>query len=662
MAPLPAPRRPAHPRVSRLARWLTTLAALALATAPAHALRIVTYNLHEYPQTNGSVRHPVLRTVVAGFDADVLIVQELSSQVGADSVLYNVLQVAEPSKAWRSAGFISTTESAVYYDSLEVGITNLSSFATAGPRDVLLCIVTPKGYAATSATLRLYSVHYKAGNPSITPADSTTRRLECIDIRNRLNLAPANTNLLVGGDTNFYGDWEGGYIRLLENQTDNDGRLKDLVSLPGTWNNFAYAAYHSQSPCATGCATNFAGGGMDDRFDFFLSSYPLQDGEGLDFIQNIPYGNDGAHYNTDINAGGNAAVGQTIANALHDASDHLPVVAILQVPAKVVAASQLSLGTAIVGGAPSQSLGVSNGAVAPADELTYSLIAPAGFGAPGGTFTANVGAGANAHSITMSTGSAGAKSGTLTVSSDDPDSAAKSVALSGTVLRHAVASLDSLATITSDTLDLGGRTAGNFVLDLPARVFNRGYDALQARLAVNAANVTGGGGRFSIVGGFSPALVSGAAASFPIHFDDTGATLDSTYQATLTFTNADEPLPGAAAASGLSVTLVARVVSGTVSVEATGGALRFLAPRPNPLTRATRFAFELPRAQAVSLEVFDLSGRRVSTVLREDRGAGHHEAAWEARDASGGRLPAGLYFARFTTAGLARTERLVLLP
>ena len=78
--------------------------------------------------------------------------------------------------------------------------------------------------------------------------------------------------------------------------------------------------------------------------------------------------------------------------------------------------------------------------------------------------------------------------------------------------------------------------------------------------------------------------------------------------------------------------------------------------------RETRFAFDLPHEAPVRLEVFDLNGRRVADVVSGVQPAGHHEAPWHAADGRGGRLAAGLYFARFVTPGLAESRRLVLLP
>jgi flagellar hook assembly protein FlgD len=74
------------------------------------------------------------------------------------------------------------------------------------------------------------------------------------------------------------------------------------------------------------------------------------------------------------------------------------------------------------------------------------------------------------------------------------------------------------------------------------------------------------------------------------------------------------------------------------------------------------FAYELPRAQAASLAIYDLGGRRVAALASGEQGAGRHAVTWNATDDRGARVAGGLYFARFTTAGLARVERVVVLP
>ena len=658
-------------RIPALAVALVALASqLVLGIAPAHALRVVTWNLLQYPDYNLAGRQPSFRTVMANINADVLIAQELLSQAGVDSFQNNVLNVVEPGQ-WTNSGYASLQTSpvpeggSIFWKPAKVSVSFVSQLVTGGPRNVLFGRVTPVGYTALSGTFRVYSVHFKADGCS-GACDSTTRRLEATSLRSQLNNIPANTNFLLGGDTNIYGAYEGAYVRLTESQSDNDGRGFDPLNMPGNWHtNASYAPFFSQCPCATGCPAGISGGGLDDRFDLFLSSASMTDGQGVDVVPGAysAYGNDGQHFNWDVNGGGfNNAVGLTIANALWTASDHLPVICTVQLASKIRANSTVNFGPVLIGATAQQNYTVTNNAVTPADSLRFSFAPPAGFTAPAGNFSAAPG-GSNVQPLGMNTASVGVKSGTLSLSTNAPDSLVKPAQLSGTVLSHAVASLDSASVVLGGSADFGAHPAGGFA-PAEVRVQNVGYNSLQARLSINGGSITGGDGRFSVVGDFSPWLIDGVGHTFEFLFDDNGATLDSTYTATVILNSGDEALPGALPQPDLTVTLSARVSNGSTGVEGGGlpAAIAFLPPRPNPLGSETRFAFDLPRATSVSLAVFDASGRRLANLLEGPEEAGRHELQWAARSDDGRRLAAGLYFVRFTAGGYTRTRRIAVLP
>ena len=648
--------------------WLPAAVLCLLAIAgPAHALRVATWNLLDYDTTPTpntiTARTGWFQTAVAGLNPDVIIVQELITSAARDTFLTDVLNAVQPGQ-WSESGYITNTQSAVFWKPAVVNMTALISFSDGGPRDVMSCWSKPVGYLNKNGTFRLYSMHLKAGT---APADQTTRNTECGNIRtylNNLNITNYGPNFLLGGDTNFYGATEGGYQRLTESQSNNQGQGVDYLGalMPGTWHDVGgYAAYVTQCPCLS-CPSipnlTYSGGGMDDRFDIIFASNSMKDGSGVDVIGYTAYGQDGLHFNTDI-VPNNMVVSADIAAALWRASDHLPVVAIVQLAAKLSTASQVDFGTVITGATAQQSLAISNIGVVPADSLRYSFTAPAGFGAPAGTFAQAAGVPATSRTLTMSTATPGYLGDTLRIATNDPDTLTKTVLLSGRVLRHAAASLDSLTVLLGDTLDFGDHPADSLA-DRTVKVFDQGYDAAQARLAVGAGALAGSS-RFSLVGGFTPVLVAGTPAAWTVRFDTTGVTPDSTYRGTLTFSSADEALPGAQPQPDLVVNLRVRVTSATAGVP--GGpptALRFDPPRPNPSLGAFRFSFDLPMAAPVRLEVFDLSGRQVATVVAGDQDAGHHELRWDARGSSG--VSAGLYFARFSTPGLERTARLVILP
>ncbi|MEZ5063432.1 MAG: T9SS type A sorting domain-containing protein [bacterium] len=82
-----------------------------------------------------------------------------------------------------------------------------------------------------------------------------------------------------------------------------------------------------------------------------------------------------------------------------------------------------------------------------------------------------------------------------------------------------------------------------------------------------------------------------------------------------------------------------------------------LSTHPNPATRSTTIRFSLPEAGPVALDVFDVSGRRLRSLLDESRhlSAGPHEFRW------GDDVSAGVYFIRLQQGPRSETRRTTLL-
>ncbi len=78
---------------------------------------------------------------------------------------------------------------------------------------------------------------------------------------------------------------------------------------------------------------------------------------------------------------------------------------------------------------------------------------------------------------------------------------------------------------------------------------------------------------------------------------------------------------------------------------------------PNPFNPRTTVSFVLDRAQHVDLELFDLRGRRVRTLVVGHLDAGPHECSWNGRDDTGRDCSTGVYLVRLrSTAGVARAK------
>ncbi|HKQ59429.1 MAG TPA: hypothetical protein VJY35_16315 [Candidatus Eisenbacteria bacterium] len=102
---------------------------------------------------------------------------------------------------------------------------------------------------------------------------------------------------------------------------------------------------------------------------------------------------------------------------------------------------------------------------------------------------------------------------------------------------------------------------------------------------------------------------------------------------------------------------------GAVAVEpGVAPAFRLHAGLPNPFTAFTDIRFDVPPGGArVALQVFDLTGHRVATLVDGFREGGAQQVRWAGRDDSGRDVVPGVYLYRYATSGHAETRKLILL-
>ena len=77
---------------------------------------------------------------------------------------------------------------------------------------------------------------------------------------------------------------------------------------------------------------------------------------------------------------------------------------------------------------------------------------------------------------------------------------------------------------------------------------------------------------------------------------------------------------------------------------------------PNPFNPTTHIAFELPKAGQVKLDVYNIHGQRIETLVNEMKKAGQHVVEWNASE-----FPSGLYYYSLTTEFEKATRRMILL-
>ncbi len=82
---------------------------------------------------------------------------------------------------------------------------------------------------------------------------------------------------------------------------------------------------------------------------------------------------------------------------------------------------------------------------------------------------------------------------------------------------------------------------------------------------------------------------------------------------------------------------------------------------PNPFNPATTIAFDLAVSGEVRLDVFNVRGALVRTLLDEQRAAGAHRVSWNGTDNRGRPVASGAYFYRLATPNGELTRRMMLL-
>lgn len=309
-------------------------------------IRVMTYNLLQYGVTAGpgctpstvSSKNAWLNIILGYYKPDLLSVNELrwnNNDAYALNIKNNVLNNYNAAMSLTNSSNVAGSEltNMLFYNQNKFGYLSHSAI-TGNVRDIdiyELYHLTATTIADT-AKLWVISCHLKAGNSA---PDAAERATMADDIMAWLTAHPTIQNYIVMGDFNLYSSTEAAYVTFTDNT--NNMRFYDPSGVTTGWSGANYKNIHTQCP-STSSANCFSGGGLDDRFDFILMSQSIKDNTakiGYKAGSYRTFGNDGVSYNTDLNCGQTTSVPATVCNALHDNSDHLPVIMELQISTTV---------------------------------------------------------------------------------------------------------------------------------------------------------------------------------------------------------------------------------------------------------------------------------------------------------------------------------------
>jgi hypothetical protein len=287
-------------------------------------LKVMNWNLLNFSGSDTS-RVQYYRTVIASVSPDIFVCQEITGTAANRVLLRQVFNVFAPGE-YDSVTFVDGPDSdnLLFYKKSKASFISNTVISTE-----LRNISNFKMYIPSILdTVRFFSVHLKSSD---TGPDAAQRGREIDSLRKFTNTLPTGKYFMVLGDFNLYSATEVAYTKLLQNDVGNDGEFYDQITgMTGSWQNrLAYSSYYTQSP-RTRSFGGGAPGGMDDRFDLIMPSRAFTDTISGKIYwvrsQYTAYGNDGNHLNDSINKQPNTAVSVAVSDAIHYASDHIPVI------------------------------------------------------------------------------------------------------------------------------------------------------------------------------------------------------------------------------------------------------------------------------------------------------------------------------------------------
>jgi len=96
-------------------------------------------------------------------------------------------------------------------------------------------------------------------------------------------------------------------------------------------------------------------------------------------------------------------------------------------------------------------------------------------------------------------------------------------------------------------------------------------------------------------------------------------------------------------------------------IEALPGSFFLSQNYPNPFNASTIIAFNLPKPAPVVLEIYNLPGQLVRTVVRGPGRRGRNHVVWDGLDGEGSQVSSGVYFYRLRAGEWSETRRISLI-
>ncbi|WP_417875077.1 T9SS type A sorting domain-containing protein [Xanthomarina gelatinilytica] len=300
--------------------------------------KLMFYNLLNFPlETNVPNRIDYLEQTLNTYKPDIFMVCELNNVYGGNAILQVLQDII--SEDYRSAVFTSNTsddeignqndlQNLIFYDNSKFILESQHVVQTLY-RDFNHYKLKLNSVNQDSNPVYLNAIvcHLKASSGS----NNENLRLQMVqDLTQYLSTFPSDSYVMLAGDFNVYSASEPAFQELID--PNNNIVFVDPVDRMGSWHtNVDYVDVFTQS---TRTQTGLGGstGGLDDRFDFILTSTNMLSNQDLYYVPNSyqAFGNNSNPncFNNEIldTACAGTSFSLEVRESLYYFSDHLPVV------------------------------------------------------------------------------------------------------------------------------------------------------------------------------------------------------------------------------------------------------------------------------------------------------------------------------------------------
>jgi len=302
---------------------------------------LMNYNVLNFPQGDMQNRQDTLKKILDFVEPDLILLQELKSEEGLTSIAEEscadldgnyeaatwVSQQSNPGSSW-------PLQQSLVYNSDKFTLHH-EGFIVTNIRDINEYVLYFNSNELVNeqdtAFLYVYVAHLKSSQGE----DNEALRLGMAEnFTEYLETLPSDAQVILGGDFNLYNSDEPAYQELLNDA--NAIILKDPIDMPGDWHSSSFPdkTILTQSTRTSQIFGDGSGGGLDDRFDFMLTSQNFLNGSGrYSYVNNSYYslGNNGTCYNESLlSCLPSTTVPESVMRSLYYMSDHLPVIMSIQ--------------------------------------------------------------------------------------------------------------------------------------------------------------------------------------------------------------------------------------------------------------------------------------------------------------------------------------------